>query len=151
MEYFAGSGVRIRRMGDLDLRRILELRSVVRWAADPDAFDLLRGMRDARWAVAEAPDGTLAGMCRRRATREDRDPLPPRSPRRLPQDRSRRPALLLGNPVSALPRRAGNPAPLDPAGRGAVPLFRFQAGGGAHRLPSGGGAENHAQIGRAHV
>ncbi len=62
MEYFAGSGVRIRRMGDLDLRRILELRSVVRWAADPDAFDLLRGMRDARWAVAEAPDGTLAGM-----------------------------------------------------------------------------------------
>jgi GNAT superfamily N-acetyltransferase len=62
MEYIAGSGVRIRRMGDLDLRRILELRSVVRWSADPDAFDLLRGMRDARWAVAEAPDGALAGM-----------------------------------------------------------------------------------------
>jgi GNAT superfamily N-acetyltransferase len=62
MEYFAGSGVRIRRMGDLDLRRVLELRSVVRWSADPNAFVLLRGMRDARWAVAEAPDGALAGM-----------------------------------------------------------------------------------------
>jgi GNAT superfamily N-acetyltransferase len=62
MEYFAGSGVRIRRMGDLDLRRVLELRSVVRWSADPNAFDLVRGMRDARWAVAEAPDGALAGM-----------------------------------------------------------------------------------------
>jgi GNAT superfamily N-acetyltransferase len=49
-------------MGDLDLRRVLELRSIVRWAADPDAFALLRGMRDARWAVAEAPDGALAGM-----------------------------------------------------------------------------------------
>jgi GNAT superfamily N-acetyltransferase len=49
-------------MGDVDLGRIVELRSVVRWAADPRAFDLLRGMRDARWAVAEAPDGTLAGM-----------------------------------------------------------------------------------------
>ena len=49
-------------MGDLDLRRILELRSVVRWSADPNAFGLLLGMRDARWAVAEAPDGALAGM-----------------------------------------------------------------------------------------
>ena len=56
------SGIRIRPMGDLDLRRILELRSVVRWSADPNAFVLLRGMRDARWAVAEALDGTLAGM-----------------------------------------------------------------------------------------
>ena len=61
-EDFAQSGIRIRPMGDLDLRRILELRSVVRWLADPDAFVLLRGMRDARWAVAEAPDGALAGM-----------------------------------------------------------------------------------------
>ncbi len=49
-------------MGDVDLGRVLELRSVVRWAADPRAFDLLRGMRDARWAVAEASDGSLAGM-----------------------------------------------------------------------------------------
>jgi ribosomal protein S18 acetylase RimI-like enzyme len=56
------SGVRIRSMGDMDLGRVWELRSVVRWAADPRAFDLLRGMRDARWAVAEATDGSLAGM-----------------------------------------------------------------------------------------
>ena len=61
-EDFAESGIRIRQMGDLDLRRVLELRSVVRWSADPNAFVLLRGMRDARWAVAEAPDGALAGM-----------------------------------------------------------------------------------------
>ena len=56
------SGVRVREMGDADLERILELRSIVRWSADPRAFDLLRGVRDARWAVAEAPDGDLAGM-----------------------------------------------------------------------------------------
>ena len=56
------SGVRMRPMGDVDLERVRELRSVVRWAADPRAFDLLRGMREARWAVAEAPDGSLAGM-----------------------------------------------------------------------------------------
>ncbi|HEV3476024.1 MAG TPA: GNAT family N-acetyltransferase [Rubrobacteraceae bacterium] len=58
----SGSGVRIRQMGDVDLERVLELRSVVRWSADPAAFDLLRGVRDARWAVAEASDGSLAGM-----------------------------------------------------------------------------------------
>jgi GNAT superfamily N-acetyltransferase len=56
------SGVCVRQMGDADLERILELRSIVRWSADPRAFDLLRGVRDARWAVAEAPDGDLAGM-----------------------------------------------------------------------------------------
>jgi ribosomal protein S18 acetylase RimI-like enzyme len=56
------SGVRVRQMGDADLERILELRSIVRWSADPRAFDLLRGVRDARWAVADAPDGDLAGM-----------------------------------------------------------------------------------------
>lgn len=55
-------GVRVRPMGGLDLARILRLRSVVRWSADPNAFGLLLGMRDARWAVAEAPDGMLAGM-----------------------------------------------------------------------------------------
>jgi ribosomal protein S18 acetylase RimI-like enzyme len=49
-------------MNDADLEQILELRSIVRWSADPRAFDLLRGVRDARWAVAEAPDGDLAGM-----------------------------------------------------------------------------------------
>ena len=57
-----GSGIRVRQMDDADLERILELRSVVRWSADPRAFDLLRGVRGARWAVAEAPDGALIGM-----------------------------------------------------------------------------------------
>jgi ribosomal protein S18 acetylase RimI-like enzyme len=56
------SGVRVRQMDDADLERILELRSIVRWSADPRAFELLRGVRDARWAVAEALDGELAGM-----------------------------------------------------------------------------------------
>jgi ribosomal protein S18 acetylase RimI-like enzyme len=56
------SGLRVRRMVVSDVERVLELRSVVRWAADPRAFDLLRGVRDARWFVAEAPDGGLAGM-----------------------------------------------------------------------------------------
>jgi ribosomal protein S18 acetylase RimI-like enzyme len=56
------SGIRVRQMSDADLERILELRSIVRWSADPRAFDLLRGVRDARWAVAEAPGGDLAGM-----------------------------------------------------------------------------------------
>jgi ribosomal protein S18 acetylase RimI-like enzyme len=56
------SGVRVRQMDEADLERILELRNVVRWSADPRAFDLLRGVREARWAVAEAPDGDLAGM-----------------------------------------------------------------------------------------
>lgn len=56
------SGFRVRRMEVSDVERVLELRSVVRWAADPRAFDLLRGVRDARWFVAEAPDGGLAGM-----------------------------------------------------------------------------------------
>jgi ribosomal protein S18 acetylase RimI-like enzyme len=56
------TGIRVREMGDADLERILELRSIVRWSADPRAFDLLRGVRDARWAVADAPDGDLAGM-----------------------------------------------------------------------------------------
>ena len=58
----SGAGVRVRRMEGSDVERVLELRSVVRWAADPRAFELLRGVGSARWAVAEAPDGTLAGM-----------------------------------------------------------------------------------------
>lgn len=49
-------------MTEVDLERILELRAVVRWAAEPRAFDLVRSIRDARWAVAEAPDGSLVGM-----------------------------------------------------------------------------------------
>ena len=57
-----GSGVRIRPMWDMDLERILELRKIVRWSADPNAFGLLRGMSDARWAIAEAPEGHLIGM-----------------------------------------------------------------------------------------
>lgn len=56
------SGIRIRAMREADLERILELRSSVSWAADPRAFDLLRGMRDARWAVAEDRHGRLVGM-----------------------------------------------------------------------------------------
>ncbi len=57
-----GSGVRVRPMWEMDLDRIRELREIVRWSADPNAFGLLRGMRDARWAIAEAPDGRLVGM-----------------------------------------------------------------------------------------
>src|ERR687890_1785073 len=46
------SGVRVRQMGDADLERILELRSIVRWSADPRAFELLRGVLLSSWAVA---------------------------------------------------------------------------------------------------
>jgi GNAT superfamily N-acetyltransferase len=56
------SGIRVRRMEGSDVERVLEFRSVVRWAADPRAFELLRGVGSARWAVAESPDGDLAGM-----------------------------------------------------------------------------------------
>jgi len=55
-------GVRVREMMRSDLDRVLELRSVVHWSADPRAFDLLGGIGGARWAVSEAPDGVLAGM-----------------------------------------------------------------------------------------
>lgn len=58
----ARPNLRVRRMEVSDVERVLELRSVVRWATDPRAFDLLRGVRDARWFVAESPDGGLAGM-----------------------------------------------------------------------------------------
>lgn len=54
--------LRVRGMVHSDVERVLELRSVVRWSADPRAFDLLRGMAGARWAVAEAADGLFAGM-----------------------------------------------------------------------------------------
>lgn len=56
------TGLRIRSTNDADLERILEFRTVVRWAADPRSFDLLRGVRDAGWAVAESGDGALVGM-----------------------------------------------------------------------------------------
>lgn len=55
----------VRRMDDIDLWRILELRETVRWSGDPRAFDLLRGMGEARWAVAEdgsRSDGRVVGM-----------------------------------------------------------------------------------------
>lgn len=52
----------VRGMSEADLESILDLRSVVRWAADPDAFGLLRGMREARWAVAEAGGAGIVGM-----------------------------------------------------------------------------------------
>lgn len=57
-------GVVVRQMDEVDLERILRLRTVVRWSADPDAFGLLRGMRDARWAVAQAAGGErdIVGM-----------------------------------------------------------------------------------------
>jgi len=54
--------VLIRGLDEADLGGVRELRSAVRWAADPRAFELLRGTRDARWAVAEAPGGPVAGM-----------------------------------------------------------------------------------------
>ncbi len=52
-------------MDDVDLRRMLELRETVRWSGDPRAFELLRGMGEARWAVAEnggASGGRVVGM-----------------------------------------------------------------------------------------
>lgn len=55
-------GVRIRRMSDGDLSRVMKLRSVVGWAAQPEAFGLLRGMKGARWAVAEEAGGDICGM-----------------------------------------------------------------------------------------
>lgn len=63
----AGPEVRILPMSAPDLERVEELRSVVGWAAKPEAFDLLRGVGGAQWAVAELADGsrtggTLAGM-----------------------------------------------------------------------------------------
>ena len=54
--------IHIRPMNGADLSRAQALRSVVGWSADPRAFDLLRGMRDARWTIAEGRDGTLIGM-----------------------------------------------------------------------------------------
>lgn len=49
-------------MNDVDLEHILKFRTVVSWSADPRAFELLRGMKEARWAVAEGASGALVGM-----------------------------------------------------------------------------------------
>ena len=54
------SGALVRRMDDVDLWRMLELRETVRWSGDPRAFELLRGMGEARWAVAEDGSGSRA-------------------------------------------------------------------------------------------
>lgn len=54
------AGISLRLAGGTDTGRIRELRSVVGWSADPRAFDLLRGMRDARWTVAEVRDGGIS-------------------------------------------------------------------------------------------
>ena len=54
--------LRIRPMNDVDLERILEFRTVVSWSADPRAFGLLRGMKEAHWAVAEGVPSALVGM-----------------------------------------------------------------------------------------
>ena len=63
LDVFEGrSGPFVRRMNDVDLWRILELRETVRWSADPRAFDLLRGMGEARWAVAEDGGRSDAGV-----------------------------------------------------------------------------------------
>ena len=52
----------MRPLDEVDLGAVRDLRNVVRWSADPRAFHLLRGSRDARWTVAQAPNGSLAGM-----------------------------------------------------------------------------------------
>lgn len=55
-------GPLIRAMNERDLSRILRFRAVVRWSGDPRSFGLLRGTKEARWAVAETSDGALVGM-----------------------------------------------------------------------------------------
>ena len=55
-------GPRIRAMTERDLSRILHFRAVVRWSGDPRSFDLLRGTKEVRWAVAETSNGALVGM-----------------------------------------------------------------------------------------
>jgi GNAT superfamily N-acetyltransferase len=49
-------------MDDPDLEHILKLRKNVRGSADPRAFSLLRGLGEARWAIAEEEEGVVAGM-----------------------------------------------------------------------------------------
>lgn len=44
-----------------DLPGVRRLRSVVGWSAEPAAFELLRGVAEARWAVAEEA-GEIVGM-----------------------------------------------------------------------------------------
>jgi hypothetical protein len=110
------AGLRVRQMNDADLDRILELRSVVRWSADPRAFDLLRGVRGARWAVAEAPDGSLTGMLGAVPFGDVGIPchLAVHDRARRAQGLGpRRPALLLGRGLPEKSWRAGRQALLD--------------------------------------
>jgi ribosomal protein S18 acetylase RimI-like enzyme len=56
-------GARARPMTGADVAGVLELRRRVHWSAGPEAFEiLLKGFLSARWAVAEAPSGSLVGM-----------------------------------------------------------------------------------------
>ena len=56
------SGTRIRPMLRADLERIVDLRKISHHSSDPRGFGLMRGIRGARWAVAETPKGRLTGM-----------------------------------------------------------------------------------------
>ncbi len=53
--------IAVRAMNDSDLAGVRRLRQVVGWLAEPAAFELLREMREARWAVAESR-GVIVGM-----------------------------------------------------------------------------------------
>ncbi len=53
---------RVRPMFHADLERVGELREIAGLSANPRSFPLLRGVRGARWAVAEASGGHVAGM-----------------------------------------------------------------------------------------
>jgi ribosomal protein S18 acetylase RimI-like enzyme len=58
-----GNTVRIRSMTEQDLEGVAELRHLVPWRTNPEAFGILRkSLRSARWAVAEASPDVLVGM-----------------------------------------------------------------------------------------
>ncbi len=52
----------VRPMYGADLKRVSELREAACCSADPRSFGLCRSISGARWAVAEAPGGHLAGI-----------------------------------------------------------------------------------------
>jgi GNAT superfamily N-acetyltransferase len=55
-------GARIRPMLHSDREKVAELKEISYPSSDPRGFGLVRGIRGARWAVAETPNGRLAGM-----------------------------------------------------------------------------------------
>ena len=55
-------GARIRPMLRADRERIGVLEEITHRSSDPRGFDLARGIRGARWAVAETPKGRITGM-----------------------------------------------------------------------------------------